>query len=617
MNKLKITLNEDGSVKQFIPDFKIIRGSYRNVLLNIEVPHSLLVDPVKQEENNVTGNNVRVGAIIRTSTGHNLQTKRYELQWVKDYVYDGKAYSLYQRQMPKEFTLWETVNEVEATNSGALELVINVVNWTKNELDAKIEEVSASPVFRLDVYPSAFLENAEEIEEPSDFDNLHSQVQELQKDCDNLGKDLYGEDGESLGTYLSKRLKAGYKIILGEEDGQIKISLEKMKAKEVDVEPITDLKANNVQDALKELSERTDNKFVSTVTGIESSMVDNTDPHNPVIQHDKSKIDKSSIADNLTTDDRNQVLAASQGVVIKGKLDALDKAIKDETNNRTEKESDLQSKLDTETQERKSADTNLQGQIDTLSSSKANKTDVTKEIADAINAIKDSAPEAFDTLKEIADWIEEDKTGTSALISRVAEIEQKNNEQDEALSTETKNRESADSTLQDNIDAETKSRESKDTELEKKIDEEIKAREEQSNTLNASKLDDVVLEGGTENGTMKLTKKVGEQSSSIDNIKITGLKGAAFKEASEFASAEQGAKADSALQEETDPHVPSWAKQPDKPTYTAEEVGALPKGTAYVSSVNGESGAISGLATEEYVTKAIDTAIGLAMGGSY
>lgn len=32
--------------------------------------------------------------------------------------------------------------------------------------------------------------------------------------------------------------------------------------------------------------------------------------------------------------------------------------------------------------------------------------------------------------------------------------------------------------------------------------------------------------------------------------------------------------------EETDPTVPNWAKQPNKPTYTAEEVGADPEGTA-------------------------------------
>lgn len=45
--------------------------------------------------------------------------------------------------------------------------------------------------------------------------------------------------------------------------------------------------------------------------------------------------------------------------------------------------------------------------------------------------------------------------------------------------------------------------------------------------------------------------------------------------------------------EETDPTVPSWAKEPTKPTYTAEEVGALPVDTVIPS--------VEGLATETYV----------------
>ena len=44
---------------------------------------------------------------------------------------------------------------------------------------------------------------------------------------------------------------------------------------------------------------------------------------------------------------------------------------------------------------------------------------------------------------------------------------------------------------------------------------------------------------------------------------------------------------------ETDPTVPSWAKQSTKPTYTASEVGALPDTTSYVSSFNGSTGAIT------------------------
>ena len=42
-------------------------------------------------------------------------------------------------------------------------------------------------------------------------------------------------------------------------------------------------------------------------------------------------------------------------------------------------------------------------------------------------------------------------------------------------------------------------------------------------------------------------------------------------------------RADSALQNETDPTVPSWAKQSSKPSYTAQEVGALPANTPLFS----------------------------------
>jgi hypothetical protein len=45
-------------------------------------------------------------------------------------------------------------------------------------------------------------------------------------------------------------------------------------------------------------------------------------------------------------------------------------------------------------------------------------------------------------------------------------------------------------------------------------------------------------------------------------------------------------KVNSALQSETDPTVPQWAKQPNKPSYTAHEVGALPNTTKYGSTVD-------------------------------
>lgn len=581
MQKLKITLNEDGSVYQFTPDFKIMRGSYRNVLINIEVPHSLLLDPAKDETGeNQTGNDVRVGAVIKTVTGKNITTKGYKFQRVKDFTRDGVEYRLYQRKIPKIFTMWDTVSEQEATEGGNLTLVINVINWLKNELGAKIEEISASPKFTLEIHPSEFLED-EDVEDPSDFDELQSQVQELDAEIDDIKEDLYGTSTDGLGNFIISRLKAGNKITLEKVSGQVKISVQTIKASEVPIDAISEVKATNVQKAIEELSKRTDSQQVYTLQGEDDYLVDNTDPRHPIIKHDRSKIDKSAIADNLTTKDANKVLSANQGAIIKETLNSLETALISEKN------------------DRQTADSNLQGQITTLESVKASKAEMKEAIASAINAVVNSAPEAFDTLKEIADWIEQDEKGSAALVLRVSAIETKNTEQDTAIANEATARTNADNTLQSNIDAE------------------VSARQSAVNALTNSKLDNITIESGTNNGTLKITKVINGASTTIDNIPITGLKSAAFKESSAFATAEQGAKADTALQEETDPTVPVWAKNATKPTYTANEVGALPSNTVFVSSINGKSGAVTGIATNESVASAIQAAIGDTIGGAY
>lgn len=291
MNKIKIVLNEDGSVKQYTPDFKIVRGSYGNILINVVVPHVLLIDPVWGEasQDNMTGNNVKIGAVIRTATGENLVTKAYNLEYVKDYLLEGKKYRLYQRKMPKEFTMWETVSIAEQATSGSLDMIINVINWTKNELGTKIEEISASPIFKLDIYPSTYM-TEEEVHEPSDFDELQSQVQDIEASLQNTQGDLYGNDDSGTGDYLKKRLLAGYKINLEEEEtttpSRLKFSLETVNANEVPITPISEMSATDVQSAIEELNRRSDSEHIDSVVGIEEGMVDNTDPHNPVILHD-------------------------------------------------------------------------------------------------------------------------------------------------------------------------------------------------------------------------------------------------------------------------------------------------------------------------------------------
>lgn len=64
-------------------------------------------------------------------------------------------------------------------------------------------------------------------------------------------------------------------------------------------------------------------------------------------------------------------------------------------------------------------------------------------------------------------------------------------------------------------------------------------------------------------------------------------------------------QAPTGITEETDPTVPLWAKQPTKPSYTANEVGALPVGTkipAKTSDLTNDSGYLTQI-PEEYVTE--------------
>lgn len=197
MNVLQIKIHEDGTL-ECSPDFKIIRGSYRNILMNVEVPHSLLLDPVNDQTTNqaVTGNFVRVAAIIRTIVGKNLQTQKYDFEAVKDYERDGKMYRLYQRIMPKEFTLWATVNQSEAVGNGYLQLIFNVVNWTKSDAETpplqnvNIEQIVASPILRLDVYAGAFIEDIEAIENPRNYDELKERVDYIEVDLTKVNNDI-------------------------------------------------------------------------------------------------------------------------------------------------------------------------------------------------------------------------------------------------------------------------------------------------------------------------------------------------------------------------------------------------------------------------------------------
>ena len=67
---------------------------------------------------------------------------------------------------------------------------------------------------------------------------------------------------------------------------------------------------------------------------------------------------------------------------------------------------------------------------------------------------------------------------------------------------------------------------------------------------------------------------------------------------------------------ETDPTVPSWAKQPEKPSYTASEVGALPN-TTKIPSKTSDLTNDSGYQTAEQVKAIVESELGVIENGTY
>lgn len=116
-----------------------------------------------------------------------------------------------------------------------------------------------------------------------------------------------------------------------------------------------------------------------------------------------------------------------------------------------------------------------------------------------------------------------------------------------------------------------------------------------SEEIEKAELDDIELDKTLEKENHAADSKVVGQKlkEKVDKVQGKGLSTNDFTD-------DYKSKVESALQSftEKDPTIPQWAKQPNKPSYTAQEVGALPSDTKIPS--------IKGLASETYVKNYVD-----------
>lgn len=103
---------------------------------------------------------------------------------------------------------------------------------------------------------------------------------------------------------------------------------------------------------------------------------------------------------------------------------------------------------------------------------------------------------------------------------------------------------------------------------------------------------------------------VSASGSAAGVVSFNGRTGAVQPAAGDYTAQMVGAMPDSFA--ERDPTVPAWAKTPEKPAYTADEVGALPAGTsipAATSDLENDSGFVTETEMNTAITEAVHGAI--------
>lgn len=118
---------------------------------------------------NIAGTSVKIGMIAVQRNGTIYESKSYFMRYLKTLTYQGVEYALYERKLPKEFTLYTGQGQNAPT------MIANVVNV--DTITNAVLSIITSQSCQLDVMISTMLDQDETIE-PSDLENLEAQVNE-------------------------------------------------------------------------------------------------------------------------------------------------------------------------------------------------------------------------------------------------------------------------------------------------------------------------------------------------------------------------------------------------------------------------------------------------------
>lgn len=169
MNTIKVYLSSSGSIASVSKDFPLFQYQYQNKLLNVYVPTSLTSPEfvVFDEFNNlvkdyVAGTAVKTQMGFVTTNGKQFISKEYYLRYLKTLTQNGVEYALFERKLPKEFTMYAGAG----ANSPVMAFNVINVNVVKvnEESDRTILNITSSQTCNIDVMPSLSQDIDEAIE---------------------------------------------------------------------------------------------------------------------------------------------------------------------------------------------------------------------------------------------------------------------------------------------------------------------------------------------------------------------------------------------------------------------------------------------------------------------
>lgn len=197
MNTIKIYFDESGSTLDLKKDFRLYQGQYQSKLLNVYVPTSILApdfeshDYIENESQDLnqhigatigeylTTTAVKIGMASLARDGKIKVSRNYYMKYLKTLTYQGVEYALYERKLPKEFTMYAGVG------ANAPRLIANVVNIQQAQY-AEADNVTAETVGTY--YVRQTVENTtyyiyKAVTLPADYDEsetYYTQTQEAQ-----------------------------------------------------------------------------------------------------------------------------------------------------------------------------------------------------------------------------------------------------------------------------------------------------------------------------------------------------------------------------------------------------------------------------------------------------